>query len=250
MSIRAIIADDEILARARLRRLLLSETDIEIISECSTGSETVASIQKHSPDLLILDVDMPEKNAFEIMGSFDKNRLPVTLLVTAHQQFAIRAFDAQVADYILKPVSPARFQQALLRARELLNLKNERSLESASTATPSPSTGRFAVKSKGRIQFVKWSEIQWIGSADNYSELHTGNTVHLLRQSLGRLELQLHSNQFVRIGRSFLVNMDHVKEFRPKSHGDYLVVLLNGKQLAGSRNYRYDLQRVMGKAAL
>jgi two-component system LytT family response regulator len=244
MTLRVLIADDEPLARERLRQLLQEEPGVEIVGECATGTETVKAIQNESPHLVLLDVRMPELDGFEVIRALGVGRLPTIIFVTAHDEFALRAFEAHAADYLLKPFDRERFQKALCRAREIAlrggenNLVDELLGVIAALKTPPQAVERFAIRSGGRIVFVKPGEIEWIRSADNYSELHVGGTVHLLRQTLAALEQQLPPIKFVRISRSLMVNVDHIKEFRPKSHGDYLVVLYDGIKLSASRNYR------------
>jgi two-component system LytT family response regulator len=253
MTLRVLIADDEPLARERLRQLLLAEPGIEIVGECATGTETVEAIRNGSPHLVLLDVQMPGMDGFEVIRALDMDRLPIIIFVTAHDQFALRAFENHAADYLLKPFDRERFQKALGRARELTQRGGEyraaKEILGAVAALKAHRKGvdRFAIRSEGRILFVKPDEIEWIQSADNYSELHVGKTVHLLRQTLTTFEKQLATANFVRISRSLIVNVNCISEIRPKSHGDYLVILQDGTELSASRNYRVGLQRILGE---
>ena len=249
MKLKVAIADDEPLARARLRELLEAEPGIDIVAECSTGTETVLAIQKERPDLVLLDVRMPEMDAFEVIAALGVNHLPAIIFVTAHDQFALRAFEANAADYLLKPFDHDRFQEALQRGRE----RAKRNAQSHSMAEvikllaglkkPSKTAQRFAIRLGGRILVVKPDEIDWIQGAGNYSELHVGSAVHLLRGTLAELEEQLSPTKFIRISRSLIVNVDRIREIRAKSHGDYVVVLRDGKNLSATRNHRETLLR-------
>lgn len=252
MTLRVLIADDEPLARGRLRELLLAEQDVRLVGECSSGKETLNAVGKESPHLLLLDIRMPEMDGFEVVRALGTNRLPIIVFVTAYDQYALRAFDACAVDYLLKPFDCERFREALRRAREMVKVGGSRQSAAeildvvAALKAPPKSIERFAVRSGGRVVFVKAREIEWIQSADNYAELHLGNTVHLLRQSLGALEQQLPPNSFLRISRSVIVNLDRVKELRPKSHGDFVIVLRDGTRFPGSRNYRAGLPMLSG----
>jgi len=253
MTLRVLIADDEPLARERLRELLEAEPAIEIVGECATGGETVQAIQNELPDLVLLDVRMPEMDGFEVIRALDGKSLPIIIFVTAHDQFALRAFETQAADYLLKPFDRERFRQSLSRAREIAQRGGaRRRVEEIIAANPvldavPKETERFAIRSGGRILFVKADEIEWIQSADNYSELHVGQTAHLLRQSLSALAEELPAAKFARISRSLIVNVERIQEIRSKSHGDYMVILKNGTRLSASRNYRAGLLQLLGK---
>jgi two-component system LytT family response regulator len=255
MTLRVLIADDERLARERLRQLLESEPGVEIAGECATGTEAVQAIQNQSPHLVFLDVRMPELDGFEVIRALGRDRLPIIIFVTAHDQFALRAFEAHAADYLLKPFDRERFQRALARAWEIrkgrLRYPPLEEMIGVVAALKAPPKGveRFAIRSGGRILFVTPDEIEWIRSADNYTELHVGQAVHLLRQTMGGLAHRLPPNEFVRISRSIIVNVARIKELQPKSHGDYLVILEDGRKLAASRNYRDALLKLLGKPA-
>jgi two-component system LytT family response regulator len=253
MKLHVLIADDERLARERLCQFLQAEPEIEIVGECSNGRETVDAIQESSPDVIFLDVRMPELDAFGVIGAVRAEHLPVIVFVTAHDQFALRAFEAHAADYLLKPFTRERFQTALRRARAIVQGKRKHQtidqvigLVENLKGFPKP-LERLAVKTSGRVLLVKVTEIDWIRGADNYAELHVGKSMHLLRQTVADLERQLPSNQFLRISRSLIVNLNRIKEFRSKSHGDCLVVLHDHTQLPVSRKYRGKLDEVMGR---
>ena len=253
MKLHVLIADDELLACERLRQFLQAEPEVEIVGECSNGRETVEAIQENSLDVIFLDVRMPELDGFEVIGAVGAEHLPVIVFVTAHDQFALRAFEAHAADYLLKPFSRERFQEALRRARAIVQGKRKHQTMDQVMGLVENLKGfdkpleRLAVKTSGRVLLVKVTEIDWIRGADNYAELHVGKSAHLLRQKVANLERQLPSNQFLRINRSLIVNLDRIKEFRTKSHGDCLVVLHDHTQLPVSRKYRGKLDEVMGR---
>lgn len=255
MSFRVLIADDEELARERLRDLLKAESGIEIVGECGTGRETVQSIRKESPDLVFLDVQMPELDGFEVLNALGAE-LPIIIFVTAHERHAVRAFEAHAADFLLKPFDRKRFQLALSRGQEKAR-DDQRRLTSQQlseivdicNAPAARPVERLSVKSVGKITLVKIEDIDWIQGANNYAELHVGNATHLLRQTLGSLQEQLAGSQIVRISRSTMVNLDRVVELAPKSHGDYYVALRNGTRLTVSRSHRKDLERLLGSVS-
>ena len=251
--LRVVIADDEPLARESLWRFLRAEPNIEVVAECVNGSEAVKAIREKLPDLVFLDVKMPELDGFGVLEAINGDHLPAIILVTAHDQYAVRAFEANAVDYLLKPFNRERFQAALRRARarparESVAQNNQLLTEVlASLETKAARLERVTVKSNGRIYILKTAEIDWIRAADNYAELHTGKIVHLVRMTIGALADKL-PNQFVRISRSLLVNLNRIKEIRPKSHGDCWVVLENGPRLTASRSYRKDLVERLGNS--
>jgi two-component system LytT family response regulator len=251
--LRVLIADDELLARERLRHLLQEEKDVEIVAECASGIETIQAIRDHTPDIVFLDVRMPGLDGFGVIEKLGKVSLPIFIFVTAHEEFALRAFAASAVDYLLKPFDRQRLHKALLRARETVNQRRDHQgmgeiarLLAGLKTRPKP-VQRFAVRSQGRVVFVETGRIDWIRGADNYSELHVGESTHLLRQTLASLERDLPENQFIRISRSLIVNLDSVREFRSSSHGDFHVLLHDGTRLSASRNYRERLRRLMDK---
>lgn len=252
MKIRVVFADDEPLARERLRRLLAQEPDIEIVAECADGVSAVAALKEHSPDLAFLDVQMPELDGFGVVASLEASRRPEIIFVTAHDQFALRAFEVHAVDYLLKPFDTERFQAALRRAGERIRQKKSGDLndrlssllnEVRSEARPAD---RLAVKSGGRVLFLKIDDIDWIEAADNYVSLHLGPESHLHRETMSSLESRLPSGRFMRISRSSIVNVDRIKELQPLFHGEYAVILRNGTRLTLSRGYRDKLQQLLG----
>ena len=249
MKIRALIVDDERLARERLRQLLKDEPEIEIAGECSNGSEAVAAIRELRPALVFLDIQMPELDGFEVLKSIETEKPPVIVFVTAYDEFAVKAFEIHAADYLLKPFNRERFQTALRRALERVAHRGDGALQEASgelflteLGSASNRRDRLIVKSGGRIAWVQPEEIFWIEAADNYVELHLAEKSHLLRETLNAIEGRLPPGQFVRISRSAIVNKLHVRELQRLFYGGYAVILQNGAKLTLSRRYRDKLK--------
>jgi len=253
MKIRTLLVDDEPLARDRLRSLLGAEPDFEIVGECGDGHEAVQAIEHHQPDLVFLDIQMPELDGFGVLAALKTPRMPEVIFVTAYNQHAVRAFEVHALDYLLKPFDRERFQTTLGRARTRLAHARSGDLNQKLTALlaemrPEPkTTDRLAIKTAGKVLFVKTPDIDWIEAADNYVNLHVGAESHLLRETMGALEARLDPSQFLRISRSTIVNLERVKELQPMFHGDYTVILRNGTRLSLSRNYRDKLQALLGK---
>jgi len=251
VKIRTLIVDDEALGRKRVRKLLESEPECEIIGECSDGQEAVAAMRSFTPDLVFLDVQMPELNGFEVLAQLEVDRLPVIIFVTAHDQFALKAFEAQAIDYLLKPFEDERFYQSLQRAKAYLEGHESRKMHERlqslvnSLSSQTKLITRMAVKTGGRILFIKTSEIDWIEAVGNYLNLHIGSEAHLLRGRVSELEKRLDPNQFFRIHRSAIVNLDRVKEFHPLFKGDGVAILKNGTRLSVSRSCNQRLQRLL-----
>ncbi|MCG3118258.1 MAG: Transcriptional regulatory protein BtsR [bacterium] len=260
--IRTIIVDDEPLARDSMRVLLERDAEIELAAECANGREALEAIQRLAPDLLFLDVQMPEMNGFEMLAQVETNRLPVVIFVTAYDQHALRAFEVHALDYLLKSYSDDRFEAALRRAKEqirqkkihaisqrLVALLDSQKQEKAPTP-PEPGTylTRLVVKSGGRVFFLKTAEIDWIEAADYYVYLHVGGKSHLLRETMNTLEKQLDPRKFQRLHRSTIVNLDRLKELQPHTHGDYTVTLQDGTALKLSRSYRPKLEAALGRS--
>lgn len=230
--IRTLIVDDEPLARSSLVVLLRPDPDIEIVGECGSGAEAVTAIRSTEPDLVFLDVQMPECDGFDVLELLGAELPTAVIFVTAYDQYALRAFEAGALDYLLKPFDNSRFDRALKRAKEKLAHAKDlpRKME------------RLVIKSAGQVSFVKISDIDWIEAADYYACLHTGTRSHLLRRSLSDLEQELDQNTFCRIHRSVIVNLDRVRGLKLNEDGDYAVLLENGSRLRLSRRYRKELQ--------
>ena len=247
--IRTVIADDEPLARNRIRRLLSAEKDVEIVAECKNGRETVDALDQYQPDLLFLDVEMPELDGFGVMEQIGAEQMPVVIFVTAYDQYAVHAFETHALDYLLKPFDEDRFKKALQRARG--QLERSRSGEIATKLLamlhdvrpqPSPSSDRLVIKSGGRVVFLKSEEIDWVEAAANYVRIHTGKDEYLMRETMNAFEAKLDSRRFMRIHRSIIVNLEKIKELQPCNNGEYIVVLRTGKELSLSRSFRDRIQ--------
>lgn len=255
MKIKTLIVDDEPLARERLRTLLAEVNAIAIIGECANGREAVEAIQAQQPELLFLDVQMPELDGFGVLKQITAATMPVIIFVTAYDQYALRAFEVHALDYLLKPFDRTRFHQALQRARlQIEQAKggevNERLLLLLEDLRAEKQwLERLVIKSGGRIFFLKTDEIDWIEAAGNYVRLHVERETHLLRETIKNLESQLDPKKFLRINRSTLVRIDHIKELQSWFNGEHAVILQDGAQLTSSRGYREKLDTLMGKSA-
>ncbi len=256
MKIRALIVDDEPLARQRVRMLLDEEPDIEIVGESGDGFDAVDRIQTGKPDLVFLDVQMPDMDGFGVLRQVPPALLPVVIFTTAYDQHALRAFEANARDYLLKPFKPARFKEAVQRARELITDKQAgaaaRGLLSLLGQTagqkPAPSlTGqlaRLAIKNAGKVSFVELDQIQSIEAAGKYAVVHVGKENHVLRETMASLESSLPAQQFLRISRSVIVNIGHVQELQPTFKGESVVLLKNGKSYPATRPLREIQQKL------
>jgi len=231
-NIRAVIVDDEPLARSNLRVLLRLHPEIEIVRECGSGLAGLAEIRNLMPDLVFLDVEMPECDGFDVLEMLGGDLPPAVVFVTAYDKYALRAFEAGALDYLLKPFDNARFELALDRAMERI-VQGRSSMRT---------TEHLAVKSAGQLTFLKISEIDWIEAADYYSCLHVGAKSHLLRRSMTELDRELDQSTFCRIHRSTIVRLDRVRGLKLSENGEYDVFLRDGTRLRLSRRYRKQLQ--------
>jgi two-component system LytT family response regulator len=251
--IRVLVADDEPLARERLRTLLTREDGLEIIAECPNGIEAIDSIGKLSPDLVFLDIQMPGASGFDVIEAIGPTRMPLVIFVTAFDHYALKAFDVHALDYLLKPFDRDRFHEALVRARQQLERRTNgdlerRLLELVQDLKPATQRlERFVIKSGGRVFFVRADEIDWIEAAGNYVKLHVGAETHLFRETMNSLESRLDPDVFFRIHRSHIVNIERVRELQPWFNGEYVVFLKNGTRLTLSRGYREKLQDRIGR---
>lgn len=252
MLIRTLIVDDEPLARKRLRELLKDDAEIELIGECADGGETLAAIRELSPDLIFLDVQMPELDGLAVSESIKGERQPLIIFVTAHDQYAARAFDVRAVDYLLKPFDRARFTQALQRAKEQLREKQDRQVNRqmlellVELKAPPAYLDRLVIKTNERVFVLKTDEIDWIEAEGNYVRVHFGKQSSLIRETLSYLASQLDPRKFPRIHRSRMVNLDRIQELQAWSHRDYRIILRNGTQLTLSRSYRERLDQLLG----
>lgn len=253
--IRAMIVDDEPLARRRIRDLLADVADVELAAECANGEEAIAAIRTSAPDLLFLDIQMPELDGFDVLQAVGVGRLPAVIFVTAYDQFALRAFEAHALDYLLKPFHDQRFREVLQRARERIRQQRGSDLDGRLRALldeTRPGRGylqRLAVPSGNRSIFIRTDEVDWVEAAGNYIRLHVGNRAHLLRENLSRIESVLDPAKFCRIHRSTIVNIDRIHAVESMTRGDYVVTLRDGTKLASGRSYRDRLHALMGREA-
>ncbi len=252
--IKTLIVDDEPLARRNLRLLLSKDPQIEVLDECRNGREAVKAINSLSPDLIFLDIQMPEMDGFDVLEHVGPENIHAIIFVTAFDQYALKAFDVHALDYLLKPFDDERFAHALQRAKtqieareinrlskRLLALLEERESERKTPVEQSSYLTRVMIKAAGRVVLLKVDEIDFIEADGNYAKLHVGRKAHLLREKMNDLEGQLDPAKFVRIHRSIIVNLDRIKEMHPHFNGDYIVVLEDGKQLRMSRTRREAL---------
>jgi two-component system, LytTR family, response regulator len=250
VTIRALIVDDEPLARQRVRLLLSEEPDVEAIGESRDGFEAVDQIQATKPDLVFLDVQMPDMDGFEVLRRVPQALLPVVIFTTAYDQHALRAFEVNALDYLLKPFKPTRFKEAVQRTREILANKQAgiatRGLLALLGQTPAPAgqLARLAVKTPGKVAFVEVNEIQAIEAAGKYAVVHVAKENHVLRETMSSLESHLPPQRFLRISRSVIVNIDQIQELQSMFKGENLVVLKNGKSYPTTRPIREIQQRL------
>jgi two-component system, LytTR family, response regulator len=255
MKMRALIVDDEPLARQRIRLLARDEPDLQILGECADAADALAAIQRAPPDLLFLDVQMPEMDGFELLRKLPPERLPVVIFTTAYDKHAVRAFEIHALDYLLKPFQPERFKAAVNRARQHLANRQASSaahglldlLATRQNSSP-PSTQyltRLTAKTDDKVVVVKTSDIDSIESAGNYVAVNAGKQTHILRETLNSLEKQLDPEKFLRVSRSAIVNLDRVNELQPMFKGEHIIVLHNGKRLAMTRGLLRDLEQAL-----
>ena len=248
---RVVIVDDEPIAREGVRTQLLREPEVEIVAECGDGLEAVETIRELSPELVFLDVQMPGMDGFEVVQTLGVEAMPAVVFVTAYDKYALQAFEVNAVDYLLKPFDSERFQKAFQRARLEIQRKtaeaiNEKLVALLESIRPHHRyLERLVVKSGGRIFFLPVSEIDWIESADNYVNLHSGRESHLIRETLTSLETKLNPEEFLRIRHSAIVNVKKIKELHPLFKGEYEIVLHNGVKLTSSRRYRHKLDTLL-----
>jgi two-component system LytT family response regulator len=256
-AIRTIIADDERLARRKLRILLGSEPQVEVVAECPNGRQTVSAIRSFRPDILLLDIQMPDLNGFDVLGEISSDEMPQVIFTSAYDQYAIRAFEAHALDYLLKPFDQDRLHAAIERASlEIRKSRDQeftnRVLELLSTVKsqkkPTPEfENRLAIRTNGRVVFLNLDEIHWVEAAANYVRINTAKDSYLFRETISRISDRLNPADFVRIHRSMIVNVRRIKELIPVNSGEYVVVLNSGKELSCSRGYRANLQHLIAK---
>ena len=253
-AIRTLIVDDEPLARERLRGLLAEEPEVEIVGECGDGCQAVLAIEELLPDLVFLDVQVPNLDGFHILESVGVDRIPAVVFVTAYDQYALRAFDVRAVDYVLKPFGRERLQKALEHARAQITREKSKDLSGQIVALLEemrPPQHRYArrimIKEGGRLFFLRMPEIDWVEASGNYVRIHVGAESHLLRETMNGLEGRLDPERFLRIHRSTIVNIERIKELQPWFHGDYIVILRDDRQLTMSATYREKLDELRGR---
>ena len=257
--IRAIIVDDEKPARRRLRELLEKQPEIAIVAECSNGADAVRKIRALRPDLLLLDIQMPELDGFGVVEAIGAAQMPATIFVTAYDRYALKAFEVSALDYLLKPFSDERFERSLARVLSFVraNRREELShrilsllgqIQPKQTQNTGAPLDRLMIKDGGRVLFLRVEEIDWIEAAGVYVQVHAAGKTWLHRISLGELEARLDARQFLRIHRSTIVNLKRIRELHPHSHGDFLVALHDGTELKLSRSYRQKVEASLGQS--
>jgi two-component system, LytTR family, response regulator len=248
--IRTLVVDDEPIARARVVSLLRNETDIEVVGECATGRQAISAIESTSPDLLFLDIQMPEGDGLDLARAIQAQGAPAVVFVTAYDDYALKAFEVHALDYLLKPFSAERFRSALGHAREHVTHRRKQADQPPAQSGREISgaqRNRLMIKSGGRIHFVRMNDIDWCEASGNYVRVHVGPQEHLVRDTMAHLESQLDPQQFVRIHRSTIVNVDRIQEMQSSLNGEYVVLLRTGMRLTLSRGYRDSIQARLGK---
>lgn len=252
--IRTLIVDDEPLARRKIRRMLAHDPEVEVLDDCANGREAIAAINDHTPDLVFLDVQMPEIDGFDVLESIPPAGMPFVIFVTAYDQYALRAFEVSAVDYLVKPFDRRRFEKSLQRAKSRLATARGSDLNQQTLAlleelkARSSHVERLVIKAGGRAFFLKTEEIDWIEAEGKYVRLHVGKESYLLREAIGSMEGQLDPKKFPRIHRSTIVNIERVRELQPWFHNEYRVILKDGTELMLSRSCRKRLGELLGSA--
>ena len=248
---RALIVDDERLARERVRTLLQASPEIDVIGEASGGREAIATIAEQRPELVFLDIQMPDVDGFEVLEAVASEWLPAVIFVTAHDEYAVKAFDVHAVDYLLKPIEPERFARAVARATAGKRGATKRILSLLdAVAARAGATDRLVIRTRGKVLIIKTSEIDWIEADGKHAVLHAGKETHVIRQQLRRLEERLAPHGFVRVHRSAIVNSDRIRELEPWFHGEYVVVLRDGTKLTSSAAHSRALHQFVDKSGL
>ncbi len=257
MTLRVVVADDEPIGRQRLTRLLQAEPETEVVAACADGEEAVEAIREHTPDLVLLDIQMPRLDGFEVVAALGQAHQPAVIFVTAHDQYAVRAFEVHAFDYLLKPVDQDRLREAMGWAlattrrgpqgsstRRVLAL-----LEELNARDRARGRDRLVVRTPERAIFLRTETIDWIEAAGKFVHLHVGRVAHALRESMAELEQELDPARFLRISRSVIVNLDRIQEVQPWFQGDYVLILTDGTRLTSTRGYRENMRRLLGRSA-
>jgi two-component system, LytTR family, response regulator len=257
MTLRVVVADDEPIGRQRLVRLLQAEPETDVVAACSDGEKAVEAIREHVPDVVLLDIQMPQLDGFEVVAALGNAHQPAVIFVTAHDQYAVRAFEVHAFDYLLKPVDQGRLREAIGRAvstpgrappgsttRRILTLVEELNSRERVRARD-----RLVVRTPERAFFLRSETIDWIEAAGKFVHLHVGRAVHALRESMADLEQELDPARFLRISRSVIVNLDRIQEIQPWFQGEYVLILSDGTRLTSTRGYRDNMRRLLGRSA-
>jgi two-component system LytT family response regulator len=258
--VRALIVDDEPAARAALRSLLDEDPEVEIVGEAADGRSAISEIERQTPDLVFLDVQMPEMDGFTALRRLSPSRRPVVVFVTAYDRYALQAFDVHAVDYLLKPFGDDRFRRALAHAKAQVRQGDTTSLGKQLQALldtvgkagpghrpPADYLERLTVRSSGRVTIIRMKEVDWFEAKGDYVRVHAGRGEHLLRETMKALEAQLDPACFVRIHRSTIVNLDRIKELQPFFRGEYVLILQDGTRLKLARGYKTRLEGVLGR---
>ncbi|WP_446743933.1 LytR/AlgR family response regulator transcription factor [Silvibacterium acidisoli] len=251
MKIRTIIADDEVLARQKLRQLLRDDPEVEILGEGANALETIDLVRHTRPDLVLLDIQMPDMDGFDVISKLESDMpgpAPRIIFTSAHDQYALRAFEINAVDYLLKPFTRERLGQAFARVREQVALARDGNGDKKRTGEESQYASRLVFKSKGRILFLPMTDIRWVGAEENYVRICTETESHLLRETMAHFETRLDPECFIRVHRSAIVNLQHVKEIRTDSHeGESYVQMQNGQRVPMSRGYRGRIAQLLAR---
>lgn len=241
--ITALVADDEPLARGRLRRLLLEEPDVRVVGECATGAEALEAIARKHPDVVFLDVRMPGMDGFEVVDALDGALPPAIVFVTAFDRYAVRAFEVHAVDYLLKPFARARLRETLARLREQLARRDVAALDARLASLMQElrphrvPRDRLVVRRDGSIVFVPLTDVDWVEASANYVRVHARGEIYTLRETMHGMEARLPADRFLRIHRSTIVNLDHVRELQPWFRGEQVAILHDGTRLTVARSY-------------
>jgi two-component system LytT family response regulator len=249
-NLKVLIVDDEPLARERISMLLANFADVKIVAECANGLEAVAAIEKHEPDLMFLDMQMPEMDGMSVINSQADKRMPLVIFVTAYDKYGLAAFDSHAVDYLIKPFDQKRFEKAMEKARVRLSENNTAPIDLPGIVSRIELQANYrkhiAIRHEGRVFLVKTEKIEWIEAERNYVRLHAGQESHLRHEGIGNIERQLDPTQFRRVHRSAIVNLNFIKELRSVSGGDYQIILLNERELVLSQTYQKNLPEFLG----
>ena len=242
--VRVLVVDDEPLARAGLRAILREERDVAVVGESGCGAEAIAAIDALSPDLVFLDIALPDLDGFEVIEHVPSDRRPAIVFVTAHSDQALRAFETRALDYVTKPIRRERVREAVARARERIRL--ERLDRQAAPASAVPARGPLALKIDGRVQLIDQQSIEWVDADDDHVLVHGGDRAWRAREPLRSVLQRLDASRFVQIHRSTIVRLSAIRELQPWFHGDYVAILHSGHKLRLSRSFRDEVARMLG----